>query len=76
VRIAEAAGVRVALDSQPAGKAAVGPYGTPIPEPLIRSIRRNRVALKGPLETEIGVGFRSVNVALRRSVDLHASPAR
>jgi isocitrate dehydrogenase (NAD+) len=58
---------------QAAGKAALAEFGTPIPDSLVRSIRRNRVALKGPLETQVGVGFRSVNVALRKSFDLYAS---
>jgi isocitrate dehydrogenase (NAD+) len=72
-RIVEATGVSVSWDPQLAGKAAVKQYGVPIPDPLIASIRRNRVALKGPLETQVGAGFRSVNVALRKAFDLYAS---
>jgi isocitrate dehydrogenase (NAD+) len=74
VRVMEAAGARIAWDVQIAGKAAFEKLGTPIPEPLIASIRRTRVALKGPLETQIGrVGYRSVNVALRKTFDLYAN---
>ena len=74
VRVMEAAGARIAWDVQLAGKAAFEKLGTPIPEPLIASIRRTRVALKGPLETQIGrVGYRSVNVALRKTFDLYAN---
>jgi isocitrate dehydrogenase (NAD+) len=72
-RLVESAGVRVAWDRQLAGVAAVQRYGTPIPDELMRSIRRNRVALKGPLETGVGQGFRSVNVALRKAFDLYAN---
>lgn len=73
VRVVEAAGGRVAWDVQIAGKEAIIRHGTPIPEPLMASIRRNRVALKGPLETQIGVGYRSLNVMLRKTFDLYAS---
>ncbi|MDX2171350.1 MAG: isocitrate/isopropylmalate family dehydrogenase [Deltaproteobacteria bacterium] len=72
-RIVEATGVAIAWDPQVAGKAAVKQFGEPIPEPLLASIRRNRVALKGPLETQVGAGFRSVNVALRKAFDLYAN---
>ena len=74
VRVMDAAGARIAWDVQLAGKAAFDKLGTPIPEPLIASIRRTRVALKGPLETQVGrVGYRSVNVALRKTFDLYAN---
>jgi isocitrate dehydrogenase (NAD+) len=73
IRVMEAAGAQIAWDEQLAGKAAVKKSGTPIPDALIHSIRRNRVALKGPLETQVGVGFRSVNVALRKAFDLYAN---
>ena len=74
VRVIEAAGVRIAWDEKLAGAAAVDRLGTPIPEDLIRSIKRNRVALKGPLTTRVGrEGFRSVNVALRKTFDLYAN---
>src|SRR5438874_12713615 len=47
-------------------------YGTPLPAHVLDSIRRNRVALKGPITTPIGTGFRSVNVALRQELELYA----
>jgi isocitrate dehydrogenase (NAD+) len=72
-QIVAAAGVDIAWDTQLAGKAAVEKFGNPIPDSLITSIRRRRVALKGPLETQVGIGFRSVNVALRKSFDLYAN---
>lgn len=72
-RVVEAAGVPVVWDVQLAGKKAVERFHTPIPESLLRSLRRNRVALKGPVETGIGEGFRSVNVALRKTFDLYAN---
>ena len=74
VRVIEAAGARIAWDVQPAGKAAFDAVGTAIPDALLASIRRTRVGLKGPLETQIGqVGYRSVNVALRKTFDLYAN---
>ena len=74
VQVMEAAGGRIAWDVQKAGKAAFDESGTPIPDALIRSIRRTRVGLKGPLETQVGrVGYRSVNVALRKTFDLYAN---
>jgi isocitrate dehydrogenase (NAD+) len=72
-KVVAAAGVDIAWDTQLAGKAAVAQVGTPIPDALVASIRRRRVALKGPLETQVGIGFRSVNVALRKSFDLYAN---
>src|SRR5207244_9141187 len=47
-------------------------YGTPLPQPVLDSIRRNKIALKGPITTPIGTGFRSVNVALRKELNLYA----
>ena len=74
VQVMEAAGGRFRWDVQKAGKAAFEECGTPIPDALIRSIRRNRVGFKGPLETQVGrVGYRSVNVALRKTFDLYAN---
>ena len=74
VEVVAAAGVNIAWDRQVAGAQAVETGKDPIPPELIRSIRRNRVALKGPLATRVGrVGFRSVNVALRKTFDLYAN---
>jgi isocitrate dehydrogenase (NAD+) len=57
---------------QQAGEAAIAKFGTPLPEPVLASIRKNKVALKGPITTPVGSGFRSVNVALRQELDLYA----
>ena len=73
VRILEAAGAAIDFDVQVAGMAGVTRYGDPIPEATLDSIRRTRVALKGPLETPVGEGFRSINVALRKTFDLYAN---
>jgi isocitrate dehydrogenase (NAD+) len=59
-------------DVQEAGADVIEKYGTPLPEPVLESIRANGVAIKGPLTTPIGTGFRSVNVALRKELDLFA----
>ncbi|MFQ5666579.1 MAG: isocitrate dehydrogenase (NAD(+)) [Candidatus Binatia bacterium] len=72
--VVAAAGVNIDWDRQVAGAAAVKASGTPIPDELIRSIRKNHVALKGPVATRVGrAGFRSVNVALRKFFDLYAN---
>jgi isocitrate dehydrogenase (NAD+) len=78
VGVLEAAGASFAWERQLAGMAAVQALGDPLPEDTVESIRRNRLALKGPLETPIGEGYRSVNVALRQAFDLFANvrPAR
>jgi isocitrate dehydrogenase (NAD+) len=73
VRIVEASGADIAWDEQLAGMAGVAKYGDPIPDSTLDSIKRNRIALKGPLETPIGEGFRSINVALRKTFDLYAN---
>lgn len=71
-RVLEATGVRFEWDVQEAGVDTMDRYGTPLPDQVIESIKRNRVALKGPITTPIGKGFRSVNVALRKSLGLYA----
>jgi isocitrate dehydrogenase (NAD+) len=77
-RVLEAAGARVQWDVRLAGLAAVDEHHVPLPDGTLESIRRHRVALKGPLTTPVGVGFRSINVALRKEFDLYANvrPAR
>jgi len=77
-RVLEAGDVGLEWERVEAGAAVIDRYGTPLPESVIESIRANRVALKGPLTTPIGSGFRSVNVALRKALDLYANlrPAR
>ncbi|HEY3281369.1 MAG TPA: isocitrate/isopropylmalate dehydrogenase family protein [Armatimonadota bacterium] len=71
-RVLEATGVSFDWDEQEAGADVMEKYGTPLPEQVLDSIRRNKVALKGPITTPIGTGFRSVNVALRKELDLFA----
>lgn len=56
-----------------AGEGVMEEEGTPLPESVLESIRRNKVAIKGPLTTPVGTGFRSVNVALRKELDLYAN---
>jgi len=73
VRILEASGADIDWDPQVAGMAAVAKYGDPIPDSTLDSIKRTRLALKGPLETPVGEGFRSINVALRKTFDLYAN---
>jgi len=73
VRVLEAAGVRVNWDLQEAGTAALKNVGTPIPNSLVNSLRRSRIALKGPLETQVGQGYRSINVYLRKTFNLYAN---
>jgi isocitrate dehydrogenase (NAD+) len=73
VRIIERTGVDIAWDRQLAGMAAVAAHGDPVPAATLDSIARTRVALKGPLETPVGGGYRSVNVALRMRFDLYAN---
>ena len=74
----EAAGAKLEWQRAAAGAGAVPTHGTPIPAATLESIRRNKLALKGPLATPIGEGYRSVNVALRKEFDLYANvrPAR
>lgn len=72
VRALEATGVQFDWDVEQAGENVMAQYGTPLPEPVLESIRRNRVALKGPITTPVGTGFRSVNVALRQELELYA----
>src|SRR5215207_3217176 len=71
-RVLEATGVQFDWDVQEAGAEVIDRYGTPLPEQVLDSIRGNGVAIKGPLTTPIGTGFRSVNVALRKELDLYA----
>ena len=72
VRVLESTGVQFDWDVQQAGEAAIAEFGTPLPEHVLASIRKNKVAIKGPITTPVGSGFRSVNVALRLELDLYA----
>lgn len=71
VRVVEATGVSIKWDEQFAGLSGIEKFKDPIPEQTIASIWQNKVALKGPLTTQMGKGFRSVNVALRKEFDLY-----
>jgi isocitrate dehydrogenase (NAD+) len=73
VRVLEAAGAQVQWEEHTAGVTAVETHNTPLPQATIDSIRTNRVSLKGPLTTPSGVGFRSINVALRKEFDLYSN---
>lgn len=73
VRIIEASGADITWDTQVAGMAAVAKFGDPIPDQTLESIKKTGLALKGPLETPVGEGFRSINVALRKTFDLYAN---
>ena len=68
-KILEAAGAPIDWEEVPAGKGAVDMYDVPMPEVTLASVRRNRLGLKGPLETPKGRGFRSANVALRKALE-------
>ena len=71
-RVLDASGASIDWDVQEAGLAVMEAEGSPLPPRVLDSIRRNKVALKGPLTTPRGGGFRSVNVALRKELDLYA----
>ncbi|CAN5452687.1 isocitrate/isopropylmalate dehydrogenase family protein [soil metagenome] len=73
VRIIEATGVEIEWETQIIGAQALEKFGTTIPDSTIESIKRNKVALKGPLTTPVGKGFTSVNVGLRKALDLYAN---
>ncbi|HPB69076.1 MAG TPA: isocitrate/isopropylmalate dehydrogenase family protein [Candidatus Omnitrophota bacterium] len=68
----EATGVDIEWEEHPVGEYAIKQFGTPLPEEAVESIRRNTVAIKGPIVTPVGSGFRSVNVQLRQVLDLFA----
>jgi isocitrate dehydrogenase (NAD+) len=78
IKVLEATGLRFNWEEELAGMAAVDATGTPLPDATVESIRRTGLALKGPLTTPIGTGFRSVNVGLRKEFELFANvrPAR
>lgn len=73
VKIIEASGVKIDWDIQTAGADVIEKEGTPLPERVLNSIKENKVALKAPVTTPIGKGFRSVNVQLRKTLDLYAN---
>ena len=71
-RVIEATGVKIDWEVENAGAEVMEVEGTPLPDRVLESIRRTKIALKGPLTTPVGTGFRSVNVALRQELDLYA----
>ena len=73
VEVIEASGAKLDWDRQAAGAAALKRFGSPVPDELLASLKRTGVALKGPLETRVGEGYRSINVYLRRELDLYAN---
>ncbi len=73
VRVLEATGIAFKWEVEAAGATAIAEHGTPLPERVLESVRRNKVALKGPTGTPIGTGHRSINVELRTRLDLYAN---
>jgi isocitrate dehydrogenase (NAD+) len=73
VRVLSATGIDFDWETEPAGVSAIGEHGTPLPTRVLDSVRRNRVALKGPTETPVAGGHRSVNVEMRKQLDLYAN---
>ncbi len=73
VRIIDASGLKIDWDVQTAGEGVIAQEGTPLPERVLNSVKENGVALKAPVTTPIGKGFRSVNVQLRKELDLYAN---
>lgn len=72
-RVIDAVDTGIIWDVQEAGEKMIQKYGTPLPETVMKSIEKNKVAIKGPITTPVGEGFRSVNVALRKHFDLYAN---
>jgi isocitrate dehydrogenase (NAD+) len=77
-RVLDATGIAFEWEVVEAGEATIATQGTPLPDEVLESVRRNKVALKGPITTPVGSGFRSVNVGLRQALNLYANlrPAR
>ena len=77
-RVLDATGIAFEWEVVDAGEAVMEEHGTPLPDHVLESIKRNKVALKGPITTPVGEGFRSVNVTLRQALGLYANlrPAR
>ena len=72
-RVVDATGVDIAWEEVEAGADVMDKYGTPLPESVFESIKKNKVAIKGPITTPVGYGFRSCNVALRKRLDLYVN---
>ncbi len=77
-RVLDATGIEFEWEPVLAGEATIATTGTPLPDEVLESVRRNRIALKGPITTPVGAGFRSANVSLRQALGLYANlrPAR
>src|SRR6266540_3235466 len=73
VSILECAGVDIEWEKYSVGSEALARFGDPLPPEVLESILRNKVALKGPVTTPIGTGFQSINVRLRKTLDLYAN---
>lgn len=73
LEVIDATGVKINWEVVSAGEGAIEEYGTPLPEIVIESLKKNGIGLKGPLTTPVGSGFRSINVALRMELDLYAN---
>ena len=72
-RVVDATGVDIEWEVVEAGADVMEKYGTPLPDHVIESVKKNKVAIKGPVTTPVGTGFRSVNVALRKALDLYTN---
>lgn len=72
-KVIDASGVKINWEVVEAGAGAIDEYGTPLPEHVLESIKKNKIALKGPITTPVGKGFRSVNVTLRQKLNLYAN---
>lgn len=72
-KIIDASGVNIEWDVVEAGAAVIEEYGTPLPDYVLESIKKNKIALKGPVTTPVGKGFRSVNVTLRQTLNLYSN---
>lgn len=72
-KVIDASGVKIEWDEVEAGAAVIEEYGTPLPEYVLESIKKNKIALKGPVTTPVGKGFKSVNVTLRQTLNLYAN---
>lgn len=70
-RVVAASGADIRWEEAPAGEACIAEWGTPLPESTLEAVRRNKVAIKGPVTTPVGTGFRSVNVSLRKALGLY-----
>src|SRR3972149_10293556 len=72
-KVVDASGAKIKWEEVNAGQGVMAKYGTPLPDSVLESIKRNKVAIKGPITTPIGTGFRSVNVAIRKALHLYAN---